>query len=270
GFGQTGPYEDKAGFDPIAQGMSGVSSVTGWKHTGPVRAGVAIGDCLAGIFAAYGIMTALFERVHSGKGQRVETSLLESLVAILGMQAAKYFGTNERPEPQGNDHALVAPYGTFRTADGFINIAAGSQFMWERLIKAMNLEELGRDSRFITIGDRMAHRPELTRLMEEKLAERTTGEWEKALNEAGVANGPILHIDEVFRDPQVLHMEMLQEMVHPTAGKIKTLGVPIKMSRTPAEFKMPPPLLGEHTDDVLRGLGYSPSEITALRAEGIV
>jgi len=270
GFGQTGPYETRAGFDPIAQGMSGLASVTGWKQTGPVRVGVAIGDSLGGIFAALGILMALLERDKSGKGQRVESSLLEGLVAILGFQAAKYFGTDERPEPQGNDHAMMSPYGTFKTQDGYMNIAAGNQAMWERLAEALGLEHLIKDPRFLTVADRVANRSELTQVLEEKLAEKTSEEWEKTLDEAGVANGPILHIDEVFQDPQVVHQKMLLEMDHPTVGKMKTLGFPSKLSRTPAQLRFPPPLMGQHTEEVLNELGYSAGEIQSMREEEVI
>ncbi len=270
GFGQTGPYENRAGFDPIAQGMSGLASVTGWKQTGPVRVGVAIGDSLGGVFAALGILMALIERNRSGEGQRVQSSLLEGLVAILGFQAAKYFGTNERPEPQGNDHAMMSPYGTFQTQDGYMNIAPGNQAMWERLTKALGLEHLIRDPRFLTVADRVANRSELTQLLEEKLAEKTSKEWEEMLDEAGVANGPILHIDEVFQDPQVLHQKMLLEMDHPTVGRMKTLGFPSKLSRTPAQLRFPPPLMGQHTEEVLNELGYSAGEIQSMREEEVI
>ena len=268
GFGQDGPYENRAGFDLIAQGMSGLASVTGWKETGPVRVGVAIGDSLAGIFATYGILLALFEREKSGKGQRVETSLLEGLVAVLGFQAAKYFGSDERPERLGNDHGMVAPYGTFKTKDGYMNIAAGNQAMWTRLAKTLGLENLTNDERFLTVAERVKNLAEMARLLEEKLAEKTNKEWEALLDEAGVANGPILHIDEVFQDPQVLHQKMLLEMDHPRVGKIKTLGFPVKLSQTPAQLKIPPPYMGQHTEEVLQELGYSPGEIEIMRKEG--
>ena len=270
GFGQSGPYENRAGFDPIAQGMSGLASVTGFERTGPIRVGVAIGDSLGGIFGAMGILLALFDREKNGRGQRVETSLLEALVGVLGMQAAVYFGTNERPKPQGNDHPMASPYGTFKTKDGYMNIAAGNQAMWERTAKALGLEHLTTDERFAKYGDRIKNRPELTRIMEEKLADKTTKEWEKIFDEAGVANGPILYVDEVFQDPQVLHQEMLLEMDHPTAGKIKTIGCPVKLSQTPARLRTAPPLMGQHTDEVLKELGYSADEIEAMRKEGIV
>jgi crotonobetainyl-CoA:carnitine CoA-transferase CaiB-like acyl-CoA transferase len=270
GFGQTGPYADRPGFDPIAQGMSGLSSVTGWKHTGPVRVGVAIGDSLGGIFGMYGILLALIEREKSGQGQRVETSILEGLIAILGFQGAKYFATGERPEPQGNDHAMMSPYGTFKTRDGYMNIAAGNQAMWERLAKALGLEHLIKDERFLTVADRVTNRPQLTPLLEEKLAEKTSKAWQDILDQAGVANGPILHIDEVFQDPQVLHQEMVLEQDHPTIGTIKTIGFPTKLSRTPATLRLPPPLMGQHTEEVLKELGYPEAEIGQLREEKVI
>jgi crotonobetainyl-CoA:carnitine CoA-transferase CaiB-like acyl-CoA transferase len=270
GFGQTGPYADRAGFDPIAQGMSGIASITGWKHTGPVRVGVAIGDSLGGIFATYGILLAIIERERSGQGQRVETSLLEAMIAILGFQVSKYFATGERPEPLGNDHGMVAPYGTFKTKDGYINIAAGNQGMWERMAESMGLRPLIEEKRFKTVPDRVINREELTKLLEVKLVDKTTKEWEKILNEAGVANGPILYIDEVFKDPQVLHQQMLKEMDHPTIGKIKMVGFPTKLSRTPGTLRMPPPLLGQHTEEVLQEMGFSTEDITGMRKDGTI
>jgi crotonobetainyl-CoA:carnitine CoA-transferase CaiB-like acyl-CoA transferase len=165
---------------------------------------------------------------------------------------------------------MMSPYGTFKTKDGYMNIAAGNQAMWERLAKTLGLEHLIQDKRFLTVADRVINRPELTKLLEEKLVGKTTKEWEALLDEAGVANGPILYIDEVFQDRQVLHQKMLLEMDHPTVGKIKTLGFPAKLSRTPGQLRLPPPLLGQHTEEVLKELGYSLQEIETMRTEGVI
>jgi len=270
GFGQDGPLANRPGFDPIAQGMSGFMSITGFPETGPIRAGVAIGDSLGGIFAMYGILLALIERNRSGKGQYVSTSLLEGLVGVLGFQAAKFFGTGQVPERTGNDHAMMSPYGTFKTKDGHINIAAGNQGMWERLCKVLNLEALIEDTRFLTVKDRVLNRPELSAILNDKLKEKNSGEWIEILNNGGIACGPILNIKEVFENEQVLHLKMLEEMDHPLCGKIKTIGIPTKLSRTPGTVRTPPPLKGEHTDEVLKELGFSEAVIASYHENKIV
>ncbi len=270
GFGQDGPLAYRPGFDPIAQGMSGLMSVTGYPDTGPTRVGVAIGDSLGGIFAMYGILLALIERNRSGKGQYVSTSLLEGLVAVLGFQAAKYFGTGEVPGRNGNDHAMMSPYGTFTTKDGHINIAAGNQGMWERLCKTLGLDELIDDSRFLTVKDRVLNRPALSAILNEKLKEKTSEEWIDILNDAGVACGPILNIKEVFENEQVLHLKMLEEIDHPHCGRIKTIGIPTKLSRTPGSVRKAPPLKGEDTDEVLRELGFPEEKIKEFHENGVV
>ncbi len=270
GFGQDGPLAYRPGFDPIAQGMSGLMSVTGYPDTGPTRVGVAIGDSLGGIFAMYGILLALIERNRSGKGQYVSTSLLEGLVAVLGFQAAKYFGTGEVPGRNGNDHAMMSPYGTFQTKDGYINIAAGNQGMWERLCKTLGIEELIQDERFLTVKDRVANRPALSAILNEKLQEKNSEEWIEILNDAGVACGPILNIKEVFENEQVLHLKMLEEIEHPHCGKIRTIGIPTKLSRTPGTVRKAPPLMGEDTDEVLREMGFPEEKIKEFHEGGIV
>lgn len=270
GFGQTGPYAERPGFDPIAQGMSGLMSITGTKETGPTRLGTAVGDYLAGVFGALGTMIALFERQKTGQGQQVDTSLLEVLVGLLGVQASTHLTTGERPQPQGNYHPTQSPYGSFKTKDGYLMIAAGNQGMWERLAEALDLTELTSDPRFLETADRVKNRDELAELIESKLTARTTAEWQEVMNQAGVASGPILYIDEVFTDPQVLHQEMLKVIDHPVLGQLKTTGFSANLSRTPAQIFSPPPLLGEQTDEILAGLGFSASEIEALRQGGVV
>lgn len=268
GFGQDGPYANRPGFDPIAQGLSGLSSVTGFKETGPVRVGVAIGDALGGIFATYGIMMAMMERERSGQGQRVESSLLEGLIAVLGPQAARHFATGERPEANGNDHPMLSPFGAFKTKDGHLNIGAGYQKIWERLARLMDLEELISDERFLKVGDRFKNNAQLTQIMEKKLSQKTNEEWEDILNEGGVPNGPIKYVDEVFKDEQVLNQEMLVEKEHPRLGNIKMIGFPAKLSRTPASVRSTSPDLGEHTDEILGELGYSTERIKEIRENG--
>ncbi|MBI5966239.1 MAG: CoA transferase, partial [Deltaproteobacteria bacterium] len=270
GFGQTGPLADRPGFDQIAQGMSGLMSVTGFAETGPTRVGVAIGDSVCGIFAAYGILLTVIERNKSGLGQYIETSLLEGLVAILGFQVAKYFATGETPLPQGNDHATNAPYGTYKTKDGYINIATATQRMWEILCQILRMEEYTNDPRFKTNDDRVQHKGELKDILESKLAGRTTEEWVEILNGEGIPCGTINTIDQVFQDKQVLHQEMLLEADHLKAGRIKMIGFPVKLERTPGKVSMAPPTLGQHTRQILRGLNYSDEEIENLKQRGII
>jgi len=270
GFGQTGPLADRAGFDQIAQGMSGLMSVTGFPATGPTRVGVAIGDSVCGILAAYGILLAVIERNKSGLGQYIETSLLEGLVAILGFQAAKYFATGETPLAQGNDHATNAPYGTYRTKDGYINIATATQRMWEILCQTLEMEELTNDSRFRTNDDRVENKKELKEIMENRLAAKSSTEWEEVLNEAGIPCGTIYTVDQVFKDKQVLHQKMLLEADHLKAGRIKMIGFPVKLERTPGKISSAPPTLGQHTRQILKDLNYSDEEIEDLKRRGII
>lgn len=270
GFGQTGPYSGRPGFDPIAQGMSGIMSITGTKESGPIRTGTAIGDYFTGVFAALGTILALFNRTRTGQGQQVDASLLETLVGCLGVQASTHLATGERPQPQGNFHPTQSPYGSFKTKDSYVMIAAGNQGMWERLTKCIGREGLIEDERFLTVADRVANRPLLADLIEEALASRTTAEWLADLEEAGVASGPILYVDEVFKDPQVLHQEMLKTVVHPVLGELKTTGFSANLSESPADIRKPPPLLGEHTEEILSGIGYGPEDIERLRKEKVV
>jgi crotonobetainyl-CoA:carnitine CoA-transferase CaiB-like acyl-CoA transferase len=270
GFGQKGSWADRPGFDQIAQGMSGLMSVTGFPDTGPTRVGVAIGDSVAGLFAAYGVLSALFERQRSGKGQRVETSLLEGLIAVLGYQAAAYFSNGEAPPLSSNDHATFAPYGTYRTLDGMINIAAATEQMWEVLADMLSIDAQLRSTLFVTNMDRVRNKDRLRQEMEKQLTLKPSGEWVKLLNEAGIACGPIYDIPQVFEDEHIRGLDMLLEEEHPSVGPIKLIGFPVKMSRTRCEVSSPPPLLGQDTDSVLAELGYSAERIAALREAGVV
>jgi len=270
GFGQTGPWAERPGFDQIAQGMSGLMSVTGFPESGPTRVGVAIGDSVCGIFAAYGILAALVERNKSGLGQYIETSLLEGLVAVLGFQVAKYFATGQTPLAQGNDHATNAPYGTYRTNDGYINIATATQKMWENLCQVLGMEDLTNDPRFQKNDDRVRNKKELKGFIENKLASKTSEEWVEILNKEGIPCGTIYTIDQVFQDKQVLHQKMLLEADHLKAGRIKMIGFPVKLERTPGKISLPPPTLGQHTRQILKELNYSNEEIENLRHGGII
>jgi CoA:oxalate CoA-transferase len=268
GFGATGPYADRPGFDQIAQGMSGLMSVTGTEQ--PTRAGIAIGDVLAGIFAAYGIALALFHRQRSGEGQEVTTSLLEALVGVLSWSAGIYFATGTPPPLAGNHHPLAAPYGVFRASDRGFNIACGNERQWQELCRVLDRAELIGDDRFSHPLGRVANRATLSACLEERLADRTAGEWVALLNRHGIPSGPINDMAEVFADPQVRAREMYVELPHPTLGRLKSTGVPVKLSASPGSARSVPPELGADTDAFLRANGFAADEIAALRAIGVI
>ncbi len=270
GFGQTGPYRDRPGYDQILQGMSGLMSITGTEESGPVRVGLAIGDILTALFATYGILSALWAREKTGKGQWVTTSILEATVGILTMQAGKFFATGQPPGPAGNHHPIIAPYGVYRTKDKPINIAVGTETMWKNFCRVTGRPELEKDERFRKNNDRVKNRSELNPLLEEVLAAKTQEEWIEALNQAGIPCGPIYTLDQVFKDPQVIHQKMRLEVEHPQMGMVPMTGLPVQLSDTPARVSLPPPLLGEHSAEVLREFGLSPEEIRNLFAEKIV
>ena len=270
GFGADGPYRDRPGFDQIAQGMSGFMSLTGTADSGPTRAGIAIGDLLAGIFAAHGIQLALFARERTGRGQIVETSLLEAMVGVLSWGAGMFFERGSVPGPAGQHHPLSAPYGRFRARDAYLNIAAGNDAMWEKLADALDHPEWRTEERFRGPLERLRNRDELTREMEQALATEDVAHWVELLNRAGVPTGPVLDLGQVFSDPQVLARQMLVTLPHPELGTFKTTGLPVKLSDTPGAIDRRPPLHGEHGEEILREAGFAAEEIEALRASGVM
>ena len=270
GYGRTGPYADKGGFDLIAQGFAGIMSITGEPGGPPAKSGTSIADINAGILAALGILAAVIARGRTGRGQVVETSLMEAAVQQTFWQAAMYFATGVNPGPTGSAHILTAPYQAFPTRDGWINIGGANQSNWERIVKVIGRPELNDDPRFRTNGDRMKNLAALTPLIAERLRERPSAEWIREFEAAGVPVGPVNKIGDMLADEQVAARDMVVEVEHPRAGRIKTLGTPVKFSDTPGAVRRAAPLLGEHTREVLTQLGYSGAQIEALRQEGAV
>jgi crotonobetainyl-CoA:carnitine CoA-transferase CaiB-like acyl-CoA transferase len=249
GFGQGHP--ELAGYDQIAQGTSGLMSLTGQPDAGPTKLGVPAGDITAGMFAAQAVTAALFERERTGKGRYVDVALHDSLLALLTYQAGRFFATGEPPQKDGNFHATIAPYGTFATRHGHMNIGVGSDSHYQRFCEVLEAPELAEDPRFRTNAQRQAARPELNRLVEERLQGRTTAEWLDRLAAAGIPAGPINDLAEAFADPITQERAMLLEVQHPLAGAISVVGAPWKLDGRSSPIRLPPPTLGQHTDEVL-------------------
>ena len=268
GFGQTGPYASRGGFDLIAQGMSGIMSATGSEGGPPVKVGVPITDLGAGLFAVFGILCALRARRVTGRGQLVDTSLFEAGVQQTHWQSAIYFATGQPPGPSGSAHILSAPYQAFRAADGWLTIGGANQANWERVTRVLGAPEWAMDARFRTNADRMNNLPDLVALMSERLKTRPAREWLAALEAEGVPCGPINSIADMAADPQTAAREMVIEFEHRRAGRTRALGLPIKLSASPGRVMRPAPLLGEHTREVLTEFGFSASEVEALLASG--
>jgi crotonobetainyl-CoA:carnitine CoA-transferase CaiB-like acyl-CoA transferase len=268
GFGQDGPRAKQPAYDGILQGMGGIQLLTGEPQNDPGRVGVPIADITAGMFAAYAIASALYwrERDPQRRGQFVDTSMLGGQIALLTYQAGRYFATGSPPGRIGNRHASIAPYEMFRTSDGYVNVAAANEPMWQRFCRALDLSSLLEDARFATNPDRVANRSALSAAIEERLSSLTQSEVIERLERAEVPVGPVYDLQQVFADPQSEHLGMSVPTPHPKVPDLRTTGFPYRMSETSPEVRCPPPLLGEHTAEVLRELGYTDSEITSLGA----
>jgi crotonobetainyl-CoA:carnitine CoA-transferase CaiB-like acyl-CoA transferase len=266
GFGQDGPYASRPGFDQIAQGMSGLMGVTGEPGRGPMRTGAAIADVAGGLYAALGVMTALLEREVSGKGQWVQSSLLQAGIGLLDFQAARYTIKGEVAPQSGNDHPTSMPTSAYQTSDGYINVACSGEGMWKRLCELLGRQDLLAMPEFKDNESRARHRKKLNELLNACFAAKDSKAWVEALNAAGVPCGPIYRMDEVFDDPQVRHLAAATEVSHPRLGKMSVLSQVVRLSRTPARIATATPEVGEHTEEILRELGCADAEIQALRA----
>lgn len=270
GFGEDGPYQQRPGFDQIAQGMGGLMSITGLPGQGPVRAGIPIADLCAGLFCAMGILTALLEREVSGKGQWVKTSLLQAQIFMLDFQATRWLMEHEVPPQAGNNHPTSIPTGVFKTRDSYINIASAGQAIWERFCKAIEAEELLSDPRYANGAARSQHRDALNAAIETYTQRYYSEELIAILNKAGVPCGPIYTIDQVFNDPQVQHLGMVQTVQHPVLGPIQLVGQPFTLSRHANALRTAPPERGQDTEAVLAELGLSAEEVAGLRARDVI
>jgi len=267
GFGQDGPYAGRPGFDQIAQGMGGLMSITGQPGEGPMRVGIPVADLTAGLFAAMGIMVALLEREQSGKGQAIDTSLLQAQLFMLDFQATRWLTGHEVPPQAGNNHPTSIPTGVFKTSDGYINIAAAGGRMWEKVCETIGQPALAKHPDYATGTARQKNRDALNALIEKETVKNTSAYWVDAFNTTGVPCGPIYTIDQAFAYPQVRHLGIAKDVRTQNQKTITLVGQPVRLSRTPSEIVAPPPMIGEYTDEVLGEFGFSKDEINKLRAD---
>ena len=269
GFGQTGPYKLRPGFDQVIQGMGGLMSITGEENRPPIKVGVAITDVGAGMYAAIGILAALLRRDKTGKGEYIDVSMLDGTISWLTYQSGRYFASGEVPKPMGSGHPLIVPYQAFKTKDIYINIAVGNDSLWRKFCETIGLN-ITDDPKFSTNAKRVENKEELIKILNEILSKKTGKEWLEILNKAGIPCGPIYKLNDIFSDPHVLSRGMVSEIEHPKAGKIKLTGVPIKFKNSPGKIRLHPPLLGENNFEILEEIGYKKEEIEKFREEGVI
>ncbi len=270
GFGQTGPYRDRPGYDALAQAMSGMMSITGDPDGPPTKHGMSIADIGAGMWALFAISSALFHREKTGQGQAIDVALMDAQISWLTYAAGNYFASGQPPARFGSAHPSIVPYQPFETSDGYIMIAVGNDRLWQQFCEAAGHPELIDKPGYATGAERVTNREEVIATVAEIMRQHSTDDWMQRLETAGVPAGPISTIDEVMTNPHVHAREMVIDLEHPTLGTIKNVGNPAKLSETPARYTSAPPLLGQHTDQILKTLGYTPDQITTLRTQGII
>ncbi|QBI18572.1 CoA transferase [Egibacter rhizosphaerae] len=270
GFGQTGPHSQRAGFDLIAQGMAGVMSITGEPGGDPVKSGIPLSDLGAGLYCAFGVLSAVMVAERTGRGQAIDTSLFEAALSLGIWETAELWTTGRVPQPTGSAHRLTAPYQAYRTSDGYLTVGGNNHKLWVSFCEAIGRHDFIEDERFATNEDRMANRQELEHEVEAVLQKRTTEEWMEVMGEHGVPAGPIYNYAEVFEDPHTIERGMLEQYEHPVEGTVNTLGLPLKLSETPGAIRRHAPLVGEHTAEVLREVGVDDERLAALRQSEVV
>jgi CoA:oxalate CoA-transferase len=270
GFGATGPYKDRPAFDFIIQAMSGFMSLNNKEGEEPLRAAPPLTDLIAGLYGALGIVSALYNRKQTGKGQEVQAALLDGMISMFGFMGSNFFATDKLPVRTGNDHAIVSPYGLFKAKDGDLAIAPSNEQIYQKFLAALGLTHLNDDPDFATNDQRLINRKRINAIVQEKIGTQTRDYWVDYLNRAGVPCGTIMNLKEVFQDPQVLHQGMVLEVEQPGHGKARMTGFPVKLGSTPCRLRLPAPKLGEHTEDILKGLGINQEKIQELRQKGVI
>jgi formyl-CoA transferase/CoA:oxalate CoA-transferase len=270
GYGQTGPYRNRPGYDVVAQGESGIVDLTGEPDRQPVKVGASIADIVAGLYAYQGILLAMLARHRTGKGQRVDIALLDGLISTLTYQAESYFATGKSPKRLGTRHPSIVPYETFETSDGFVNIGAANEKQWQNLCRALDVADLAFDPRFNTMAGRISNYGELRAILDTKLRKLTRAEAFELLAKYELPVGPINTVAEVLEDPHIHAREMVQELTHPEYGPLRYIGIPVKLSDTPGALQGPPPRFGEHNRNVLAELGYDEHGIDQLAMSNVI